>query len=48
MGEVPRTETEIYTHFTQSTLVRSLSKNKATEDIDVHNLDEEEEELFVN
>ena len=47
-GKVPRTETEIYRHFTHLTIVRSLTKNAAVgvEDIDVHNLSLEVQKLF--
>ena len=45
-GKVPNTETEIYTHFTNFTIVRSLSKSRALKDIDIHNLNEEEKKLF--
>lgn len=47
-GKVPQTETEIYTHFTHFTLVRSFSKNREIDlsDIDVTNLSGEEEILF--
>ena len=47
-GKVPRTETEIYQHFTDLTIMRSLTKNPAVsvDDIDVHNLSGEEQKLF--
>lgn len=45
-GKVPRTETEIYTHFTRSTLMRSLSKKANLDKIDVNNLSREDENLF--
>lgn len=45
-GSVPRTETEIYTHFTLFTLKRSLTKCKGVEDIEVSNLQGEEREAF--
>ena len=48
-GEVPKTETEIYKHFTRFTLMRSLSKNK--EDVielkDMNNLSGEERSCFT-
>ena len=47
-GKVPRTETEIYKHFTRLTIMRSLTKNPAlrVNDIDVHNLNKEDKKLF--
>ncbi|SMN02303.1 hypothetical protein SPONN_803 [uncultured Candidatus Thioglobus sp.] len=45
-GKVPTTETEIYTHFTRFTILRSLSKNRAISDIDIQNLSEKDEKLF--
>lgn len=45
-GEIPKTETEIYAHFTRFTVMRNLAKNRAVSDIDVHNLCGEEKELF--
>ena len=45
-GEVPRTETEVYKHFTHSTLLRSLSKDREVVDIDVENLNEADKILF--
>ena len=47
-GKVPRTETEIYQHFTNLTILRSLTKNPAVsvDDIDVHNLSGKEQKLF--
>ena len=47
-GKVPKTETEIYTHFTRFTLMRSLSKNKEIElsDIDIDHLEGEEKYCY--
>ena len=45
-GEIPRTETEIYSHFTRFTLTRSLSKKVDVEKIDVANLSGNEKKLF--
>ena len=45
-GEVPRTETEIYKHFTYLTIIRSLAKTTAVDDINVQKLRKEEQELF--
>lgn len=44
-GEVPQTETEIYTHFTRFTIMRSLSKTREVvlDDIDMYDLEEEDE-----
>ena len=43
-GEIPKTETEIYTHFTRFTLMRNLSKSGDFElnDIELHSLNGEE------
>ena len=48
MGEVPKTETEIYTHFTRFTLIRNLSKSREFEPvgIDLHSLTGEEQLCF--
>ena len=46
MGEVPKTETEVYTYITLSTLTRGLGKVGAIS-TDMHNLDGEER-LFFN
>lgn len=43
-GKVPKTETEIYTHFTHFTLKRNFSNHSQA--VDVHNLSGEEERLF--
>ena len=45
-GEIPRTETEIYEHFTRFTLTRSLSKKVDIEKIDVTNLSGNDKKLF--
>ncbi len=47
-GQVPKTETEIYTHFTRFTLMRNLSKNKEFKpnDVDIHRLDGDEKLCF--
>ena len=45
-GEIPRTETEIYEHFTRFTLTRSLSKKVNIEKIDVSNLSGKDKKLF--
>lgn len=48
-GRVPKTETEIYDHFTRFTLMRSITKDENIEpdDVDVHNLNEEDNKLFT-
>ncbi len=48
LGKVPKTETEIYTHFTRFTLMRNLTKNSkiGPSDIDLHSLNEEEQHCF--
>ncbi len=47
-GHVPRTETEMYAHFTNLTIVRSLSKGMEVNvnDIDVHNLSSDEQKVY--
>ena len=45
-GEIPRTETEIYEHFTRFTLTRSLSKKIKIDKIDVTNLSGNDKKLF--
>ena len=44
-GEIPQTETEIYTHFTRFTVMRNLSKTQGLnlEDIDSYDFDDEDE-----
>ena len=48
MGEVPKTETEIYTHFTRFTLIRNLSKSSKFKPvgIDLHSLTGDEQLCF--
>lgn len=48
MGKVPKTETEMYTHFTHFTLMRNLSKSEDFElaDISLNSLPEEEQACF--
>ena len=46
IGEIPRTETEIYEHFTRLTLTRSLSKKVKIEKVDVSNLRGNDKRLF--
>ena len=45
-GEIPRTETEIYEHFTRFTLTRSLSKKVDIEKVDATNLSGNDKKLF--
>ena len=45
-GEIPRTDTEIYTHFTRFTITRSLSKKTDIEKIDAINLIGNDKKLF--
>ena len=47
-GEVPKTETEIYNHFTRFTLMRNLTKNKAinVNAIDINKLTGEQKHCF--
>ena len=47
-GEIPRTETEVYKHFTHLTIVRNLTKSTAasSDGIDMHNLSRDDQELF--
>ena len=46
-GRVPKTETEIYRHFTNFTLKRNFTKYSPSQRIDVHNLSGEEKKLFT-
>ena len=48
IGKVPRTETEMYEHFTRFTLMRSISKHEEDEleDMDTDDMSGEERQLF--
>ena len=50
IGKIPRTESEMYNHFTRFSLMRSFTKHKEEdlEDVNVENLSGEERDLFEN
>ena len=47
-GDIPRTETEVYKHFTHLTIMRSITRSttSTSDSIDVRNLSRDDQELF--